>query len=172
MWRKQEEYKSSSPAPDLVVSPAPEVPLRAAQPPVEPAASGGTISKSISIRGDITGREDLFIDGEVQGTIRISEGQVTIGPNGRVSADIEAREIIVRGKVKGTLRGRERVQIRNTGEALGDIVTRRIAIEEGARLRGKVEVTREDSQISKVTEMATGTPATRPVPVTSKVSPA
>jgi len=171
VWRKQDEYKPSSPAPDLVVSPAPEAPARVNPPPVEPAAAGGNISKTISIRGEITGREDLFIDGEVQGTIRISDGQVTIGPNGRVTADIEAREIIVRGRVKGALHGRERVQIRSTGTAQGDVVTRRIAIEEGARLRGQVEVTRpEEAQVAKVTEMASGAAPARPVPVATKMS--
>ncbi len=102
MWRKQEEPKPSSPATDLVVSPAPEQPRSLAAHPVEPgAAAAGNVSKAISFKGEISGREDLFIDGEVHGSIHITEGNVTIGPNGRVTADIEAREIFVRGKVKG-----------------------------------------------------------------------
>jgi cytoskeletal protein CcmA (bactofilin family) len=104
--------------------------------------SGGVITSSLLIKGEIRGREDLYIDGEVQGTIHLSEGRVTVGPHGKISADVDAREVIVRGKVKGAVRGRERVEIGRTGEIRGDIVTVRIAIEEGAQIHSKVEITR------------------------------
>ena len=165
MWRK-EEHKPSSPAPDLVVSPAPEQPRSLAAQPIEPGAAAGNVSRAISIKGEVTGREDLFIDGEVQGSIHITDGNVTIGPNGRVTADIEAREIVVRGKVKGSLRGRERVQIGRTGEVAGDILSRRLAVEEGAALSGKVDVARgEEARASRAAGIATGTEALRPVPI-------
>ena len=163
MWRKQEEPKPSSPAPDLVVSPAPEQPRSLSPQAVEPGAAAGNVSKAISIKGEITGREDLFVDGEVQGSIRITDGNVTVGPNGRVTADIEAQEIVVRGKVNGTLRGRERVQIGRTGEVTGDIATRRLGVEEGAIVCGKVDVTRPEE--SRGARAATGTEAVRPVPI-------
>jgi cytoskeletal protein CcmA (bactofilin family) len=99
---------------------------------------------SLVIKGDIRGREDLYIDGEVQGSINLSDGRVTIGPHGRITADIEAREIVVRGTVKGTLLARERVEIGRTGDARGDIVTARIAVEDGAQIHGKVDVPRTD----------------------------
>ena len=92
----------------------------------------------------------MYIDGEVQGTIDLSDGRVTVGPHGKISADMDAREIIVRGKVKGAVRGRERVEIGRTGEVRGDIVTVRIAIEEGAQIHSKVEITRsEDSHATR-----------------------
>ena len=165
MWRKQEEPKPSPPSHDLVVSPSPEQPRSLAPQPIEPGAAAGNVSTSISITGEITGREDLFIDGEVQGSVHISEGNVTVGPNGRVVADIEAREIAVRGKVKGTLRGRERVQIGRTGEVTGDIVTRRLAVEEGGIISGKVEVSRTEERTSRTAGIATGTETPRPVPI-------
>ena len=86
----------------------------------------------------------MYIDGEVQGTIHLSNGRVTVGPHGKISADVDAREIIVRGKVTGALRGRERVEIGSTGEVRGDIATLRIAIGEGAQIHSKVEIARGD----------------------------
>jgi cytoskeletal protein CcmA (bactofilin family) len=147
MWRKPEDSKPASP----VV----EVPTPArVEPPVSRTVagltaevvqpSGGVITSSLIIKGEIRGREDLYVDGEVQGTIHLSEGRVTVGPHGKISADVDAREIIVRGTVKGAVRGRERVEIGRTGEIRGDIVTIRIAIEEGAQIHSKVEISRAD----------------------------
>ena len=102
----------------------------------------GHLTSTLVIKGEISGRDDLFIDGEVQGKIRLDEGKLTIGPNGRVTADVEAREIVIRGKVKGNLNGRERVQISQTGCATGDVVTQRILIEDGAEMHGRVEIKR------------------------------
>ncbi len=84
------------------------------------------------------------MDGEVQGTIHLSNGRVTVGPHGKIAADVDAREIVVRGKVTGALRGRDRVEIGSTGEVRGDIATLRIAIGEGAQMHSKVEITRAD----------------------------
>jgi len=99
----------------------------------------------------------------VQGSIHITDGSVTVGPNGRVTADIEAREIAVRGKIKGTLHGRERIQIGRTGQVTGNIVTRRLAVEEGAILSGKVDIARAEE--ARGSRTATGTEAARPVPI-------
>ncbi len=171
MWRKQDEPKPSSPAPDFGVRTSSEQPRALGALPAESGSAGGHVSKTISVKGEIVGREDLFIDGEVQGSIHITDGNVTVGPNGRVTADIEAREIVVRGKVDGTLRGHERVQIGRTGQAIGEVVTRRIAIEEGAIFRGKIDVVRaEEARAPLATEVATGTEAVRPVPVRAKDS--
>ena len=119
--------------------------------------SGGIITSTLLIKGEIRGREDLYIDGEVQGTIQLSDGRVTVGPHGKISADVDAREIVVRGKVKGAVRGRERVEIGRTGEVRGDIVTVRIAIEEGAQIHSKVEITRaDDSQATRSASKVSG----------------
>jgi cytoskeletal protein CcmA (bactofilin family) len=119
--------------------------------------SGGLITSSLLIKGEIRGSEDLYIDGEVQGTIHLTDGRVTVGPHGKVSADIDAAEIVVRGKVNGSLRGRQHVEVGRTGEIRGDIATLRIAIEEGAQIHSKVEISRaEESRTSRVTEKPFG----------------
>ena len=97
------------------------------------------ISQGIKIKGEVTGKEDLFIDGELEGKLDLSGASVTIGPNGKVKADIVAREIVVRGSVQGKLSGRDRVQLWSTGNVIGEVQTDRLAIEDGAVLRGKVE---------------------------------
>jgi cytoskeletal protein CcmA (bactofilin family) len=101
------------------------------------------ISQGIKIRGDIFGNEDLFIDGEVEGKLDLAGAVLTIGPNGRVKAEVSAREVIVRGRVDGKITGRERVQIWSTGRIEGEVHTERLAIEDGAVLRGKVEAGKE-----------------------------
>ncbi len=168
MWRKPDEPRASAPASDFV-APASRLPQSPQPLPGEPRSAFGNISEAIRVKGEITGQEDLFIDGEVQGSIRIPEGNVTVGPKGRVTADIEAREITIRGKANGNLQGRERVQIGRTGAATGDVVTRRIVIEEGAIFRGKVEVVRpEEARPSSAAEKATGTAGARPIPIRAK----
>jgi cytoskeletal protein CcmA (bactofilin family) len=150
MWRKPEDTKPAAPAA--------EVPTPAPGPRMEPVVrsvagltaevvqpSGGIITSTLIIKGEVRGSDDLYIDGEVQGTIHLTNGRVTVGPHGKISADVDAREIIVRGKVTGALRGRERVEIGSTGEVRGDIATLRIAIGEGAQIHSKVEIARGES---------------------------
>lgn len=124
---------------------------------VQPA--GGVLTSTLVIKGEIRGREDLYVDGEVQGSIYLSDGKVTVGPHGRVTADIQAREIIVRGTVRGKLLGRDRVEIGPTGDVQGDVVTRRIALEDGARIKGAVEVTRAEEARSAGAPKAAAEPA-------------
>jgi len=168
MWRKQDDPKPSAPGSEVVL-PAVRSPQGPGPLPGETRSPFGNVSEGIRVKGEITGHEDLLIEGEVQGSIRIPEGNVTVGSKGRVTADIEAREIAIRGKVNGSLRGRERVQIGRTGAATGDVVTRRIVIEEGAIFRGKVEVVRgEEASLSSAAEKATGTAGARPIPIRAK----
>jgi cytoskeletal protein CcmA (bactofilin family) len=151
MWRKPEDSKPASSSSSEGTAPAPahtpygDAPVRSiaglTAEVVQP--SGGTITSTLLIKGEIKGSDDLYIDGEVQGTIHLSSGRVTIGPHGKISADVDASEIVVRGKVTGALRGRDRVEIGSTGEVQGDIVTSRIAIGEGAQIRSKVEIAKE-----------------------------
>jgi len=97
------------------------------------------ISQGIKIKGEVTGSEDLFVDGQVEGKLNLANGSLTIGPNGCVKADVTAREVIVRGKVEGKVSGRDKVQLWSTGQVTGEVQTDRLAIEDGAMLRGKVE---------------------------------
>src|SRR5207302_6047345 len=104
-----------------------------------PRASA-SISQGIRIKGEVTGTEDLFVDGYVEGKLNLTaDSCLTVGPNGNVKADLVAREIVVRGKVEGKVIARDKLQIGSTGEINGEVQTGRLAIEDGATLRGKVE---------------------------------
>ena len=109
--------------------------------PVSPRAAA-CISQGIRIKGEVTGSEDLFVDGVVDGKLNLLNGSLTIGPNGSVKADVSAREVIVRGKVEGNVTGKDKVQLWSTGQVTGEVRTDRLAIEDGALLRGKVEAGR------------------------------
>lgn len=118
-------------------------------PPVSPRAAA-CISRGIKIKGEVTGTEDLFVDGQVEGKLHLTANScLTIGPNGDVKADLNAREIIVRGKVEGKITARDKLQIWSTGQITGEVQTDRLAIEDGALLRGKVEA---GKQITKPAE--------------------
>ncbi len=144
MWHQQDEPKPASAPAEVAVSHAPQPPRNIAALEREPAFVSATLSPGIIIHGEISGQEDIVLDGELSGTVRIPNGQVTVGPHGRVKADIEAREILVRGSVLGALRARERVLLGATGRIRGDIVTRQLVIEEGAEYCGKVEMIRAE----------------------------
>jgi cytoskeletal protein CcmA (bactofilin family) len=106
--------------------------------PVSPRAAA-CISQGIRIKGEVTGSEDLFVDGQVVGKLSLTNGSLTIGPNGSVKADVIAREVIVRGIIEGKVSGRDKVQLWSTGQVTGEVQTDRLSIEDGAMLRGKVE---------------------------------
>jgi cytoskeletal protein CcmA (bactofilin family) len=101
--------------------------------------SGASISQGIRIKGEVTGSEDLFIDGVVEGKLNLANGSLTIGPHGQVKADVNAREVIVHGQIEGKVSGRDKVALLGTGQINGEVQTERLAIEEGASLRGRVE---------------------------------
>jgi cytoskeletal protein CcmA (bactofilin family) len=98
------------------------------------------VGKSLHLKGEITGSEDLFIDGEVEGTVELKDNNLTIGPNGNVHADVQARSIIVLGRLHGNVRAGDKVEIRKTGSLEGDLATARIIIEDGAVFRGSIDI--------------------------------
>lgn len=107
------------------------------------------ISQGIRIKGEVTGSEDLFVDGNVEGRLNLTNGSLTVGPNGSVKADVTAREVIVRGIVEGKVSGRDKVQLWSTGQVLGEVQTDRLAIEDGAMLRGKVEAGKHPGKMAE-----------------------
>jgi cytoskeletal protein CcmA (bactofilin family) len=159
MWRRQEEPKVSASSPEITPPPPP---LLRTEPPAPPApvgpptpelAAAGHLTISHTIRGEISGREDLYVDGEVEGKVHLEDAKIVIGPNGRVNADVEAREILVLGKVKGNLHGRDSVTIGRTGNVIGDVVTRYISVEDGAQVQGSLDVTRtEETRVTAISE--------------------
>ena len=98
------------------------------------------IGKSITIRGDLSGNEDLVIEGNVEGKVEFPENQLTVGADGSVQAEITAKAVIVVGKVKGNIRGTERIEIQATGEVVGDVSAPRLVVAEGAVLNGSIEM--------------------------------
>lgn len=112
------------------------------------------IGKSVVIKGELSGSEDLYLDGEVEGSIDLKEHSLTIGPHGRVRANVHAREIVVHGKVDGNLNGTDRVELKRSAVQVGDIATQRIIIEDGAYFKGAIDIRKGDKQQSKPAEAA------------------
>ncbi len=101
--------------------------------------SAAVIGKSVQIRGEVKGSEDLVVDGHVEGTITLVESRLTIGPNAHVSANVSARDVVLVGQLNGNVTATGRVELRNGCNLIGDISSARLSIEENAVFRGKVE---------------------------------
>jgi cytoskeletal protein CcmA (bactofilin family) len=101
------------------------------------------IGKSVVIKGELSGSEDLYVDGTVEGAIQLQGHNLVIGPNGHVHADVNAKGVTIQGKLEGNIRASDRAELQKAAVVLGDIVTQRIAIEDGAYLKGKVEIQRD-----------------------------
>jgi cytoskeletal protein CcmA (bactofilin family) len=126
--------------------------------PTAPARGISRISSGIRINGEISGNDDLYIDGQAQGQFHFPQSKVTVGPNGKVQANIEAREIVIEGSVTGDLKASASVQLGGSSRVQGSLTTPRIAIDDGARLRGKVEMTRA-TDLKQQTDIAPLSPA-------------
>ena len=119
---------------------APESPVRESKPAIAARENAAAIGASIRIKGDVTGDENLIIQGHVEGTIRVQGHNVTISKTGKVRANIEANQIIVEGELHGDMIGEEKVIIRETGNVLGNIVAPRVTLEDGALFKGSIEM--------------------------------
>jgi len=120
--------------------------------PVKPATSPmdqAHIGRSLVVKGEITGSESLFIDGRVEGTVTFPDNRVTVGRNGNVAANIVAKEVVIMGKVHGNVECADRLDIRSEGVLSGDVITHRISVEEGAVLKGGVEVRNPEKKDQK-----------------------
>ncbi len=102
------------------------------------------IGKSVLVKGELSGSEDLYLDGEVEGSIDLKGHSLTIGPHGRVRANVHARDVVVHGKVEGNVRGTERVELKKSAVLSGDIFTQRIVIEEGAFFKGGIDIQKDE----------------------------
>jgi cytoskeletal protein CcmA (bactofilin family) len=102
------------------------------------------LGKSVIVKGQILGREDLTIDGEVEGTVELQEHRLTVGPNGKVMATVKAREVVVLGTLHGNVETRDKIQIRKDAKLVGDIRTARIEIEDGAYFKGNIDIVRTE----------------------------
>src|SRR6188768_3861389 len=147
MWKRDEAPKPSAPA-----APAP-----AAHQPVSTASVPQpenrrierdvvNIGKSVVIKGELNGSEDLTVEGHVEGRIELKDHVLTIGPNGKIKAQVFAKAVIVLGEVNGNVTASEKVDIRDGGSVDGDIISPRVAIAEGAHFRGSVDMQRKGAQ--------------------------
>jgi cytoskeletal protein CcmA (bactofilin family) len=168
MWRKPNEGKPSEPQAPAVPAPVKsEETVKPPSPPAPPQTPSfavpsvtsspaphspnlSKISAGLKIQGEVSGDTDLYIDGNVQGKVRMTNGRVTVGPNGRVQAEVEAREISIEGTVEGTLKATDSAQFGSSSKVVGSVISPRIGIADGARLRGKIETLRAP-QNSKAT---------------------
>ena len=143
----------------------------ASNPPRSNSAS--VIGSGLKIQGEITGDSDLIIEGEAHGRIRMVNGRVTVAPKGRVNADIEAVEISVEGFVQGGLKASDKVRLGPASQVQGSVMTPRIAIEDGARLRGKVEMIRAGEVATPTAKTpAVSAPVSNTAKVTDSATPA
>jgi cytoskeletal protein CcmA (bactofilin family) len=146
MWKRKEDEYTTSPEPSPIGSSslsAPPAPPRPAEPLRSGELRGGdvaTIGKSVVVKGELSGSEDLIVDGEVEGSICLKGQTCTVGPNGRVRANIEARNVIIHGRVNGDIHATERVELRKTASLAGDIATARISIDDGAFFKGGIDI--------------------------------
>ncbi|MBI2816453.1 MAG: polymer-forming cytoskeletal protein [Acidobacteria bacterium] len=118
-----------------------------------PRGAVAHIGKSVLVRGELSGSEDLYIDGQVEGTIELREHNLTVGPNGRVDANVNAKEVILLGTVKGNIRAVERVEIRKSGSLVGDLVAARVIIEDGAYFKGSIDIQKAAEPAPKPAEV-------------------
>jgi cytoskeletal protein CcmA (bactofilin family) len=111
---------------------------------MKPAEGSTVIGRSVTIRGELTGNEDLFMDGDIEGTITLPGSRLTIGPNARILADIHGFDIIVFGTVSGNIHASGRLDLRQSASVVGDIFAGRLSIEESATIKGRVELKATD----------------------------
>lgn len=178
MWnrRKEEEntYKPASAPPTSSELAKEGIPMStlpgrssATEPHHDPQRGGAAVlGKSVIVKGQIFSREDLTIDGEVEGTVELQEHRLTIGPNGKVVASVKAREIVVLGTIHGNVETSDKIDIRRDAKLVGDIRTARIVIEDGAYFKGNIDIIRAEAPRQEPK------PAPKPQPVASATAPA
>jgi cytoskeletal protein CcmA (bactofilin family) len=153
MWnkRKEEEYPPKSPA--TAPAPASQIkenpPMSTSPVPSHHATESrgpAVIGKSVMIKGQIFSREDLTIDGEIDGSVELHEHRLTVGPNGKLQAGVKAREVVVLGTIHGNVEASDKIDIRKDAKLVGDIKTARIVIEDGAYFKGSIDIVRPEAR--------------------------
>jgi len=180
MWKARPEEKPVTAKPSATPvqtslsapTPSPAKESRLMEPPrIELFATEITarIGKLVSIKGEISGTEDVYVDGEVSGTIELHGQKLVVGPNGRIRANVRAREVVLHGRVDGNIHVSERVELKSTCTLTGDIDASRIVIEEGAVLKGSVDLGRDGKAVKA--ESARSAVAAAPIGALSQTEP-
>ncbi|HUO31323.1 MAG TPA: polymer-forming cytoskeletal protein [Bryobacteraceae bacterium] len=139
----------------------------------EPSRGGSaSIGKAVKIAGQIFSREDLYVDGDVEGTIELMDHKLTVGPNGKVHSGVKAREVVVLGVIQGNVEASDRLEIRKDAKLVGDIKTARIVIEDGAYFKGSIDIVKAEPKPApaQARQQAAAAPATSPVAAAAGVS--
>jgi cytoskeletal protein CcmA (bactofilin family) len=167
MWKRDESPKPTASQPPAPAPVTPSQPASAASQPEFRRIERDmvNIGKSVVIKGELNGSEDLTIEGHVEGKIELKDHVLTIGPNGKIRAQVFAKAVIVLGEVNGNVTATEKVDIRDGGSVDGDIISPRVAIAEGAHFRGSVDMQRKGVQPASATAAAAPKPAASQPPV-------
>lgn len=166
MWKRDEGVRPATPSPAAPSMPPAQAP--AAEPAVAPQRPPSyvrdivNIGKSVVIKGELSGSEDLIIEGQVEGKIELRQNVLTIGPNGKIKAQIFAKAVVVQGEVTGNITATEKVDIRDNGSVDGDITSPRVAIAEGAHFRGSIDMQRGAAKPAEVKPEARPAAEARP----------
>ena len=178
MWKRDEAVKPTVPAsgttptPSIGMPPAADA-VRTPSAPSEPQRgmerTTVNIGKSVVIKGELSGSEDLTIEGQVDGKIELRQNVLTIGPNGKIKAQVFAKSVVILGEVTGNVTASEKVDIRDNGSVDGDITAPRVAIAEGAHFRGSIDMQRSggakpESKSEAKSEAKPAAPASQPAP--------
>src|SRR5258707_5851071 len=166
MWKSRDDKPLPiTPSQPAFTPPAAAPTVTVKETPARPSdpfrADVAHIGKSVLIKGELSGSEDLYLDGEVEGSIDLREHSLVIGPNGRIRASITARELVLHGKVEGDVQATERVELKKSSTLMGDVSTQRIVIEDGAFFKGAIDIPKEPkNEVRKVAAAAhVSTPA-------------
>jgi len=119
------------------------------------SAATAHIGKSVVIKGQLSGSEDLYVDGEVEGTVDLPGQVLTIGPSAKIRANVSARTVVIHGNVSGNVRGADKVELKSSAQLTGDIATKRIAIDDGAFFKGGVDIQKDAAPEAKPTTTTT-----------------
>jgi|SRR5689334_2175178 len=150
----QPSTTASPTAPLMSASAAPKEPPKAPSPSYSERGDVGHIGKSVVIRGELTGNEDLYLDGDIEGTVDLRDHKLVIGPNGKIKATISAREVVLHGRVEGNVSATERVELKKSCTLVGDVSTQRIVIEDGAFFKGAIDIKESGQNKSKPIAMS------------------
>ena len=141
----------------------------AMRPLTTPERASARLGASLHVKGEISGNEDLHIDGSVEGLVQLEDRKLTVGASAKLTADVVAREVVVYGSVKGNLRARDRIEIKKDGSVVGDLTTARIMIEDGAYFKGSIEIDRtgeKEKDLDRPTYTRAATTTHTPTPTT------
>jgi cytoskeletal protein CcmA (bactofilin family) len=176
MWNRRKEEEPQPLTPRAAAPPTPVTPMEGM--PVSTNPSGyqasrttATIGENVLIAGQIFAKEDLIIDGQLDGTIEVLENKVTIGKAARVKASVKAREVVIHGTVHGNVEASDKIDLRRDAHLVGDIRAARIAIEDGAIFKGSIDVTKVEVPKTPPRPATTAAPAAAPTPAAPTATP-